>query len=1064
MTQAIPIIATLTALGSVAWAQPVITNPSFEADGAAIKGVGYVGQDNPIAGWRISFPGLVGRNPQDGPFVDNGIIPDGRSVCVLQNLSWIAQSVRGLRTGKVYRLSIRANGRASDAPEFGALSVEMNGSTLISVTQVEPVGKGQPYRTHAAHFTAGTGAADLTIRQTNPKSGVSVLVDDIRIVEASPSAGERIIQVNPASPLTSPTVSGEQDLTDVSWIWTNETHAPAQTAPIGRRHFERTFRVASQPRRAVVTFTADNSCRVFVNGKIAGWGDSLNRLYHTDVTHLIRSGANTLSVEAENGGPERINPAGLILKLVVTHACSKAPIVVVTDGSWRWGMPKQKPTKPVRLAGDMGCSPWQWVGPISQRVSRWFPMYEIPGQERVADAVRRMFSLHVEGGRPQCTLWDGWQSLAGLWPVRGKDLNDDSVAQAWKQVLLSRDISSEGYVATHFHRGFGHSKGWPIPLYMQTGGVGFHFSFAGDPFATWVPKAAEPSEWGTIAIQPVALDRDRGWELGIAGNEATITSPAFDIPMAAAPFVRVEWQVVSGSIGAAQVQWATAEKPAFDGDRSTAFAPVAVRDGMAYSDVPICDSPAWKGTGRMSRLRLTFRGGEGSRIVLKSMITPADTRHNINNPHFVMGSALYLDWTGDLDFLRKNIARMRSAMAFSIKEFRLREALCVDTPWYGHDGRSGFIRNPDGSRTSRWAGGVGNNYWDLLPFGGKDTHATVYHYDALRRMAAVERLIRSHPDWRVPADGPALDPDELEDLAERIKAHAGKLLWNERTGRFAACVDVDGVQHDYGYAIVNLEAIHYGFATPEQARSILAWLDGKRTVEGDTSQGADIYRWRFGPRSTTRRNTDWYSGMWEPLNVPWGDQVQDGGGVLGFSYFDIMARLRTNGPDDAAKRLAAIAKWFDEVQAEGGYRAYYAKPGRGTQQGGGPPGGLLLDYEFVESALVPQVLLYGFLGFRPDPTGFRIEPRLPKAWPSLRVSRVRYHGLVMDVKADRRSIEITVRGGKPTGVVRLVGVPKDWIATVRAAKGQRLSAKQSGDGWVVPVQAGARLVVTARRP
>ena len=154
------------------------------------------------------------------------------------------------------------------------------------------------------------------------------------------------------------------------------------------------------------------------------------------------------------------------------------------------------------------------------------------------------------------------------------------------------------------------------------------------------------------------------------------------------------------------------------------------------------------------------------------------------------------------------------------------------------------------------------------------------------------------------------------------------------------------------------------------------WLSGARTVDGDTSTGADIYHWRFGPRSTTRRNIDYYFWGWSnPESVPWGYQVQDGGAVLGWSYYDLMARLKTAGPDDAAARLAEITKWFDETQAEGGYRAYYGKdPARGTMQGGNVPGGLGLDKEFFESVLVPQVMLYGFLGFRPTADGFAIDP------------------------------------------------------------------------------------------
>ncbi|NLI00587.1 MAG: hypothetical protein GX446_13965 [Chthonomonadales bacterium] len=1051
------ILACLMALATAACAQPTVTNPSFEADGAQIKGVGYVGQGNPISGWRISFPGGVGRNTQDGPFVDNGLVPDGRNVCVLQNLNWIAQTVLGLRAGKLYRLSVRANARAADRPDFGGLAVELNGTTLIDRKRVEPVGAGAPYHEFSAYFTAGTGTAELMIRQTNPTSGVSVLIDDIRIAEAAalPPA-TAALQVNPATPLTGPIVTAEQDLTDVSWIWTSETPSPAKSAPAGRRVFRKRFAIGAAPQRAVVTFTADNFCRVRINGRLAAWGDAFNRLYFADVTHLVRTGMNTLDVEAENGGPEKVNPAGLILKLVVTRAGTRAPIVIVTDSSWRWSMPGQTGSKPVQIAGDMGCAPWQWVGPASQRVSRWFPKFEMPGQQPVADSIRRLFSLHFDGGRPACTLWDGWLPLAGLWPVRGRDLNDTGNLDFWKLVLLSRDISPEGYVASHQHRGFGHSKGWPIPLYMQTGGVGFHFSLANDPFATWVPARTDPSAWTLTGMAPLVHDPDRGWELQIAGSEATVSSPIFSIPMAAAPFVRVEWQALDPGIRSAAVQWATEERPEFDDDRRMAFEPIAVKDGMAYSDVPICESPQWSPEGRMTRLRLTFAGDTGARIVLKSVITPADTRHNINNPHFIIGSSMFVDWTGDLDFLRRNIGRMRRAMAYSIREFRLRDSLCVDMPWFGHDGRSGFIRKPDGTRESRWAVGVGNNYWDLLPFGGKDTLATIYHYEALRRLARLERDIARNPAWRVPDTPDRMDPDDLEQLAERIKAHAGRLLWNAEKGRFVACIDRDGVAHDYGYTIVNLEAIHYGFATPEQARSILAWLDGKRTIEGDTSHGADIYRWRFGPRCSTRRNTDWYCGMWEPMNVPWGDQVQDGGGVLGFSYFDIMARLRTNGPDDAARRLAAIARWFDEVQAEGGYRAYYAKPGRGTLQGGGPPGGLGLDYEFVESSLVPQTLLHGFLGFQAGPAAFRIEPRLPKAWRSLRISRVRYHGLVMDIQADGRSIEITVRGGKANGPVRwLPPTTGTWSATVTVSGQRPRRMPLPAGGLALPTRAGS---------
>ena len=50
--------------------------------------------------------------------------------------------------------------------------------------------------------------------------------------------------------------------------------------------------------------------------------------------------------------------------------------------------------------------------------------------------------------------------------------------------------------------------------------------------------------------------------------------------------------------------------------------------------------------------------------------------------------------------------------------------------------------------------------------------------------------------------------------------------------------------------------------------------------------------------------SNYFWGWSNPESVPWGNQVQDGGAVLGFSYHDLMARLKTAGPDDAWQRLA----------------------------------------------------------------------------------------------------------------------------------------------------------------
>ena len=75
-----------------------------------------------------------------------------------------------------------------------------------------------------------------------------------------------------------------------------------------------------------------------------------------------------------------------------------------------------------------------------------------------------------------------------------------------------------------------------------------------------------------------------------------------------------------------------------------------------------------------------------------------------------------------------------------------------------------------------------------------------------------------------------------------------------------------------------------------------------------------------------------------------------------------------------------------------------------------------MDQEFYESVLVPQVMLYGFLGLTSEPTGFAIAPRLPNGWPSLTVSRVRLHDHEVEITAEasgRVTLKTLVSGTGP---------------------------------------------------
>jgi hypothetical protein len=639
-----------------------------------------------------------------------------------------------------------------------------------------------------------------------------------------------------------------------------------------------------------------------------------------------------------------------------------------------------------------------------------FPRFLVPGHEAEMEALNDLHALHHEGAFTTCTLWDSWLPHATLWASEKKRTQ-------YREAFVNRRIDEEGYVSMQQHRGMAHSEGWPFPAWQQSTGVGFHFSNADDVWAIQnfgLKALTDTDGWEISGAEVLGIDPAVGLRLRASGDAVTITTPSIRCGTIVAPFLRLEWQT-PGVSSRVEVEWLLEGEAAWSEDRSYAFATSAT-DRMRYQNIPLYRQPGYAGI--LKRYRLRIETSKSAEINLKSMITAIDTRHPITGALFIRGCSDYFRWTGDVEFLKENLERMRRAMRFTLSEFSVEKNKHVFVPWVGHGGRSGLQIRADGTKTARPGLGVGNNYWDLLPFGGHDAMATIYLHDALKSMAFLESSAAKSGIGKPDSE---MSPQSLLLLASVVRNDFQTRFWNEETQRFVGWIDVDGTAYDYGFTFLNLESIHYGLASQEQSGSILRWLDGQREVDGDTSQGEDIYHWRFGPRATTRRNIETYVWPWfNPDQIPWGNQVQDGGAVLGFSYFDLMARLKTRGPDDAWNRLQQIIDWYQEVQGEGSYRNYYAKPGRGTLQGGGPPGGLGVDREFLESVLVPQVMLYGFMGVEPACDGIRVVPRLPKSWPELTITNIRFQDHLFDVTADEKAITIRVhQAGKERLIVLL---------------------------------------------
>lgn len=703
-----------------------------------------------------------------------------------------------------------------------------------------------------------------------------------------------------------------------------------------------------------------------------------------------------------------------------------------------------------------------------------FPDFQVPGFEAEMGRLRQMaFGFHPRDSREFFKFGYNmaWTAPSAIWVGGDGPPSRNPVRRNILERLRTAVVMPDGYVSCHQHEGLGHSEGWPFPLYTQSGGVGWMFSMAGMPFGENLRIVAEKNTegWTFENARPVALDDKEGLTLELTGPEASMSTPPISVAAPVAAFIRLKF--VPGNLKLRPaLEWTTKEQPEFSKERRMEFdVPEAKgNSGIVDVDIPLHEATGLKGV--VTGLRVNFgNAGVGTLRVLR-FFTAVDTRHNYNNANLVIVAATYFNWTGDVDFLREEIGRLRKVFAWSMEEFQVRKNGVLTTLWPGHDGSSGLVRTANGKKVLRRGYGVGANYWDLMPFGGKDGYSGIYQFVAVKAMADLERQIAAHPEWGIPAPAADYSAEALDKDVAFLREGYQKTFWDAEKGRFVGAVDLGGTAHDYGFTFVNNEAMYYDLASPEQARQIVDWISGKREVPGDTSTGQDIYHWRFGPRSTTRRNLDYYVYSWsKPEALPFGYQVQDGGAVLGFSFHDLMGRLRVNGPDDAWQRLQEILAWFSEVQKEGGYRHYYRpemKDSRGTLQGGGTAGGLGIDAEFWESILLPQIMTEGFLGLRAEGGLLVLDPRLPSAWPLLKVTNVQYRQWTLDITATSADVTLEIHPEKETSDVLRVELPTGpWSVEFLAADGSRVSHRDvtGGSRGLLEIPGGGVAKVVAAR-
>lgn len=323
----------------------------------------------------------------------------------------------------------------------------------------------------------------------------------------------------------------------------------------------------------------------------------------------------------------------------------------------------------------------------------------------------------------------------------------------------------------------------------------------------------------------------------------------------------------------------------------------------------------------------------------------------------------------------------------------------------GHEGRPGDL---------------GSNYWDAWAFGHKSAYLNIFTYKALSDLAGLFQHLGQKDEAR-----------NFGQAATVLRERFHEAFWDSQKGRYIGWIDTADRRYDFGFTFVNLPAITSGIAHREAGGPIMEWICGDRLVEGDRSQGSDLYRWGLAVRSNTVPAESIQPPVWgdfwgkflvaEPGKPgQWETNIQNGGAIFYVSYEDLHARLKVRGEVSALELFQRIAR-------EASRNALRRMPGNEFTITF--PVGVVR--EFSESGIVPVFLLDGFMGIKPSFDGLVIAPRLPAGWASAQVRDYHYAGRVYTIKVIRNAEKPRLIEG--AGKTLLLEIPADgsWLIAPR---------------------------------
>lgn len=319
-----------------------------------------------------------------------------------------------------------------------------------------------------------------------------------------------------------------------------------------------------------------------------------------------------------------------------------------------------------------------------------------------------------------------------------------------------------------------------------------------------------------------------------------------------------------------------------------------------------------------------------------------------------------------------------------------------------------IINNGESEGTTSSTDGHPTNYWDNLRFGYKDPYVNLYFYAACKAMSELYAM-----------KGNSTEAANYATLAATVKTNFNATFWDSTKKRYVSTIDINGVTRDFGLVFLNTEALAYGLAdSTTKATDIFNWLDGARTIAGDTSTGSDIYYYTVAPRSNTLAIESTGSPYWwqDPGGIPvtgsggWDQHLENGGFIFYTEFYDILARAQYKGIDNAFNRMKTVASEYaiDELR-------------RDPNNAYGSAWRIGVTGEFPESGLVPAAFLYTVAGIDASKDGLTIAPNLPTGMTTATINPLSYRGRDYTIQVWDDRVEIaTPNSGTPT-VTYLIG-------------------------------------------